>query len=81
MPRYHFNVHAAGSHISDGEGVVLRCDSVAIERAQQIVRDIISTDVRDEGVVNLAQTIEILSSDGSVVGSIGFAEIIRIARD
>ncbi|URW75971.1 hypothetical protein M9980_01705 [Sphingomonas donggukensis] len=81
MPRYRFNIHSPGNHLSDGEGLVLLDDATAVERARQIVREMVAIDLREDGVVCLAQTIEIVGDGGKPLASMPFGDIIQIIHD
>lgn len=80
MPRYYFNLHAENSHLCDGEGLVLLDDRHAMSRAQQIVREMVATDLRESGEIRLAQSIEVSDQERRRIRLIGFHDIIRIVR-
>jgi hypothetical protein len=77
MARYFFNVHDRLGHLRDPEGSELADMEAVRQRAVHDARSLMSADI-EEGLLNIADYIEVTDAKGSVVLNLPYSEAVTI---
>ncbi len=76
MPRFYFHLYNDET-IHDDEGTELPNETVALESAARMAREMAAQNVRDGRLV-LAHRIEVRAQNDTPVGTIHFRDVVRV---
>lgn len=76
MPRYYFHLFN-DVNAEDEEGLILRDDTVAMQKAMTSARELAAESVR-EGHLVLDHRIEIENDGGQKIGVVRFRDVVRV---